>query len=305
MSSKKQKLVVILGATATGKTDLGIWLAKKFNGEIVSADSRLVYREMDIGTAKPKNESEVGFVSGEIDHHMIDISSLRKIYNVATYKKKAVSEIKKIGKRDKLAFLVGGTGLYIDAIVKNIDFPGIKSDNGLRKELEEKTLDELNNEYEKLDPLGSKEIDKNNKRRLIRAIEVCRLTGKSFWENRRLEEPIFDCLEIGMRIDKEILYTRIAKRIRKMIKMGLEEEAKKLILKYGDVPPLQTIGYQEWREYVDKEIDKKELKQIEERIILNTNKFSKRQNTWFKRDEKICWIESKKEAEKLVKDFLK
>ncbi|MDD5639790.1 MAG: tRNA (adenosine(37)-N6)-dimethylallyltransferase MiaA [Candidatus Pacebacteria bacterium] len=306
MKDKKlQKLIVILGATATGKTDLGIWLAKKYNGEIVSADSRLVYREMNIGTAKPKNESTSTFESGGIKHYMIDIVSLKKTYNAAIYKKEAIKKIKLIQKKGKIPFLVGGTGLYIDGIVKNIDFPEIKPDEKTRLELESKTLEELIDEYKKLDPVGAKNIDCKNKRRLVRAIEVCKLTGKSFWENRCLEEPVFDCLEIGIKVKKEELLKRIEKRVLKMVKNGLRNEAEKLIKKYGNIPPLQTIGYQEWRGSFGKEISKKELKEIEERIVINTNKFAKRQMTWLKRDKEINWIENKKEAEKMIKEFLK
>ncbi|MCK9393448.1 MAG: tRNA (adenosine(37)-N6)-dimethylallyltransferase MiaA [Candidatus Paceibacterota bacterium] len=301
----KQKLVVILGATAAGKTDLGVWLAKKYNGEVVSADSRLVYREMNIGTAKPKNESSDGFITNGVIHHMINESSLKKIYTAAVFKKRAISEIKKIGRKNKNAFLVGGTGLYIDAVVDNIDFPSILPNNELRNVLEKKTLEELVYEYGLLDPLGVERIDKNNKRRLIRAIEVCRLTGKSFWENRRLNDPIFDCLEIGIKVERDELADRIKKRINRMIKDGLQNEAINLIKKYGEISPLQTIGYQEWKDYITKEIDKKDIEEIKERIFLNTNKFSKRQITWFQKNKKIHWIKTKKEAEKLVKEFLK
>ncbi|MCK9578242.1 tRNA (adenosine(37)-N6)-dimethylallyltransferase MiaA [bacterium] len=304
MENKLQKLIVILGPTASGKTDLAIWLANKFDGEIVSADSRLVYKEMNIGTAKPINESKTGYVSGGIEHHMINVSSLKSVYNVATYKERAIKEIKKINKKRKVAFLVGGTGLYIDAIIKNIDFPGIKSDEKIRKILEKKSLEELIKQYKKLDPLGAEKIDCKNKRRLIRAIEVCKLTKSSFWENRRLAEPIFDCLVIGISVKKDLLLARIKKRVRKMIKTGLGDEAFKIIKKYGNIPPLETIGYQEWKGFDNRKIAKKELNEIEDKIILNTNKFAKRQITWFKRDANIKWIETKKEAEKLVKNFL-
>ncbi|MFA6252514.1 MAG: tRNA (adenosine(37)-N6)-dimethylallyltransferase MiaA [Candidatus Paceibacterota bacterium] len=305
MRNDLPKLVVVSGPTASGKTDLGIWLAKKFDGEIVSADSRLVYKELDIGTAKPINENGAIFISQGVVHHMIDVTTLKKDYNAAIYKKEAIKKIRSIQKKGKLPFLVGGTGLYIDAVVKNIDFPEISQDKKLRQELEEKSLDELYSEYEQLDPSGAEKIDKKNKRRLIRAIEVCRMTGDSFWENRRLEEPIFDCLELGIAIEKDILFMRIKKRISKMIKMGLENEAKKLIKKYGNVPALETIGYAEWKEYINKNIDKKDLEKIKERMAINTNKFAKRQMTWFKRNKDINWIANKKEAEKLVKQFLK
>jgi tRNA dimethylallyltransferase len=303
MEKKKQKLIVILGPTASGKTDLGIYLAKKYNGEIISADSRLVYKNLNIGTAKPEkdNLNKEYLVKG-IPHYMIDICPLGKTYNAALFKKKAVKYIKDINKRNKVAFLVGGTGLYIDAIAKNIDFPEIIPDKKLRQELEKKSTESLFEEYKKIDRSGADKIDKNNRRRLIRAIEVCKLSKKSFWENRELKEPIFDILKLGIKIEKEDLLERINKRINKMFKQGLQTEATSLLHKYGNIPPLRTIGYQEW---IGKEKPSKlEIESIKERIVINTNKFAKRQMTWFKRDHDIKWIKDKKEADKLVKEFI-
>lgn len=306
-TKEKQKLIVILGPTASGKTDLGIHLARKYDGEIVSADSRLVYREMNIGTAKPLKddpESKQYIVQG-IPHYLIDTNSLKRISNVAIFKKKAVKQIKEIGKNNKQAFLVGGTGLYIDSIVSNLDFPGIVADERLRERLEKKNTAELFSEYQKIDPLGAKNIDKNNKRRLIRALEVCKLSGKSFWENRRLNEPIFDTLKIGIDMEKPVLLEKITKRVKKMIRLGLKDEALSLINKYGNISPLETIGYQEWKDYLKKEeLTKQDLKNIKERMIINTNKFAKRQMTWFKRDPAIHWIRNKKAAQKLINEFL-
>jgi tRNA dimethylallyltransferase len=307
-TNEKQKLIVILGPTASGKTDLGIHLAKKYDGEIVSADSRLVYKEMDIGTAKPQKdnpESKQYIVQG-IPHHLIDINFLKRVSNVATFKKKAIKQIKEVGKNDKQAFLVGGTGLYIDSITNNLDFPGIIADEKLREKLERQDLQGLFNQYQTIDPIGAENIDKNNRRRLIRAIEVCKLSGKSFWENRRLNEPIFDTLKIGIDIEKSILLERISKRTTKMIRLGLKDEAFSLIKKYGNISPLETIGYQEWKDYLKKEkLTKQDLENIKERIIINTNKFAKRQMTWFKRDPAIHWIKNKTEAQRLINKFLK
>lgn len=290
-----RKLIVILGPTASGKTELAIKLAKKFNGEIVSADSRQIYKEMNIGTAKPTKKERK-----EVVHHLIDIIRPNEDFSVALYKKLASEKIKEVQKRKKLPFLVGGTGLYISAIVDNLDFPRVPPNKELRKKLEKKSLDELLKIYKKLDPEGAKYIDKNNKRRLIRAIEACKATGKSFWKMRKKKKPLFDILEIGIKRDN--LEKKLERRTKEMIKKGLEKEAKRLFKKYGDIPSLETIGYQEWKEYFQGKIKKEEVIQ---KIILHTRQYAKRQMTWFKKDKRIHWIKNIKEAEKLVKEFLK
>ncbi len=292
-----KKLIVILGPTASGKTKLAIDLAKQFDGEIVSADSRQVYKEMNIGTNKPtKREIK------SVPHHLIDIIKPNQEFNVALYKDLALKTIQEIQARNKLPFLVGGTGLYISAVVENIDFPRIPANKKLRKKLEKKTEKELFSLYRKLDPEGSKFIEKENKRRLIRAIEVCKATGKSFWQQRKKDEPLFNVLEIGIKTDKKILQERIQKRIKKMIKKGLEKEVRKLFKQYKNIPSLDTIGYKEWKEYFEGKINKEAAI---EKIIANTKRYAKRQMTWFKKDKKIKWIKNKKEAERLIRNFLK
>jgi len=272
----KPKLVVVLGPTASGKTNLAVSLAKQFNGELVSADSRMIYKGMDIGTNKPKEF-----------HYMIDIVSPDEDFNVAVYKKMAMEKIKGIQEEGKLPILVGGTGLYIKAIVENLDFPAIKADKKLRKELEKKTAEELFKMYQKIDKEGAKIIDKNNKRRLVRAIEVCLSTNEPFFKERKGEQ-LFDVLQIGIKVDKEELQKRISKRVDLMFRQGLEKEAKKLYKKYGfKIYPMQTIGYQEWQDYFKGLISKEEVK---ERIKINTFNFSKRQMTWFKKDKSIKWV---------------
>ncbi len=288
----KPKLIVILGPTATGKTNLAIKLAKKFNGEIVSADSRQIYKEMAIGTAKPtKKEMKA------VPHHLIDFLALNKDFNVALYKEKAIKTIEKIYKKGKLPFLVGGTGLYIKSIVDNVDFPKVKPNKKLRKQLEKKNTKELFKIYKKLDSKGAELIDKNNKRRLVRAIEVCRITKKPFWIQRKKQASLFDILQIGIKLPKKELEKRISKRTDKMFELGLEKEVRKLTKKYGTSPLLQTIGYSEWLENKNKEEIKKDIKK-------HTIQFTKRQMTWFKKDKTINWIKNYSQAEKLIKAFL-
>jgi len=272
----KPKLVVVLGPTASGKTDLAVSLAKRFNGELISADSRMIYKGMDIGTNKPKEP-----------HQMIDIVSPDEDFSVAIYKKMAVEKIKEIQEKGKPPILVGGTGLYIKAIVENLDFPAVKADKKLRKSLEKKSTGELFKMYQKIDKEGAERIDKNNKRRLIRAIEVCLSTNEPFFKERKGEQ-LFDVLQIGIGVDKKELKRRISKRVDLMFKQGLEKEVKKLYKKYGfKIPPMQTIGYQEWQDYFKGLISKEEVK---EKIKINTLSFAKRQMTWFKKDKTIKWI---------------
>ena len=295
MKKSIPKLIVLLGPTATGKSEMALRLAKKFNGEIVSADSRQIYKELEIGTAKPKDLKK-------IPHYLIDKIRPDKEFNAALFKKAAIRTIRNIQKRERIPFLVGGTGLYIKAVVDNIRFPKVPADNKLRKSLEKTDLMTLYQIYKKIDPQGAKLIDKKNKRRLVRAIEVCRLTGDPFWQQRKKDAPLFDVLQIGIRLPKYLLISNIRKRVENMFQQGLEKEAKYLIEKYGNIPPLDTIGYREWKGYFENKINKEEVKEL---IISHTNKFARRQMTWFKKDKAIHWIRNIKDAEKLINKFLK
>ncbi len=289
------KLIVILGPTASGKTDLAIKLAKQFNGEIVSADSRQIYQEMDIGTAKPDKKQ-----LSQIPHYLVDIIKPSKSFNAAVYQKLAIKAIKDIQKRGKVPFLVGGTGLYLQAVIDNLTFLKVPANKRLRNNLEKEP--NLFAIYKKLDPEGAKLIDKENKRRLIRAIEVCIVTKKPYWEQRKQGSPLFDTLQIGVKLSKEKLSKNNEIRVKKMIKLGLEKETTKLAKDYSwKISAMQTIGYQEWLPYFKKEISRQE---VIENIKLHTLQFAKRQMTWFKRDKRIIWNEDYKETKALVKDFL-
>ena len=288
------KLLIILGPTASGKSDLATKIAKLFDGEIVSTDSRQVYKEMNIGTAKPLKD--------KTEYHLLDIIEPNKYFSAAEYKTFAYKTIKDIQDRNKLPILCGGTGLYISSIIENWQFPKIPPQEKLRKELEKKSIKQLFEIYQELDTKGSKSIDKKNKRRLIRAIEVCKANNKPFWQQRKRGDPLFNTLIIGIKLPKEELKARITKRIKKMIKMGLETEVKTLLKKYGWIPSLQAIGYQEWKEYFNNKINKKEVQNL---IELHTVQYSKRQMTWFKKMKNVRWIEKPEQAIQLTKFFLK
>jgi len=203
------------------------------------------------------------------------------------YKQKAIEIINQIHERGHLPILAGGTGLYIKAIVDNLDFPTVAPNYKLRNKLEKKSLEELYEEYKKIDKEGAKQIDKDNKRRLIRAIEVCLATGEPFFKERKGAQ-LFDVLQIGIDIPKKELDKRIEKRVNKMFEQGLEKEVKKLYKKYGyTIPIMKTIGYQEWENYF-KGLETKE--EVKKRIVSNTIAFAKRQMTWFKRDKNIKWV---------------
>lgn len=304
----KNKLLVILGPTASGKTDLAIKIAKKYNGEVISADSRQIYRGMDIGTAKPLD------LEG-IPHWLLDIKNPNQIYTVAEFKKDAVKKIKEILKRKKLPILTGGTGLYIKAIVENLDIPKVTADPVLRKkiekEIEKHGLDFVFKKLVKLDPEAAYIVDPKNPRRVIRALEVTLLTKKPFSQQRKSGKLLFDVLEIGISFPNEKLKERINKRAEQMIKNGLADEVKNLVKKY---PPklvgeaggqeqqaFDAIGYREIIEYFKNKIT---LEQAKEKIKINTWHFARRQMTWFKKDKKIRWITNSEKAENLIQSFL-
>lgn len=285
-------LLVILGPTASGKSTLAESLAHSFNGEIVSADSRQIYQEMNIGTAKPQTKT---------NYHLLDIASPAHHISVAVYQKLAYQAIRKIIHKNKLPILCGGTGLYISAVVENWQFPKTPPQFALRKKLEQKPLAQLRQIYQKLDPKGAQFIDQYNKRRLIRAIEFCQTQRQPFWQARKKGPELFDAFLIGIKPPPDFLKTKIAKRIKAMIAAGLENEVKALAAKYGWIPTLQTIGYQEWREYFQGQINKKEVQRL---IELHTRQYSKRQMTWFKKMKNVHWAINATAAKKLAKEWI-
>lgn len=284
----KPKLIVILGPTASGKSEMAVKIAKKFNGEVVSADSRQIYKGLDIGTGKISPEERQG-----VPHHLLDIVHPKQRFTVVQYKKLALNTINQIQKRGKLPILCGGTGFYIQAVVDRIEIPQVKPDWNLRKKLEKKPAAKLYQILKKLDPQRAKTIEKKNPRRLIRAIEIAKKMGKvPLLKRKALAYPV---LMIGIKIAKNELRKRIKKRTEKMMKTGLENEAKKFFKK-------EIIGYQEWKDYFAGKITRQEVADL---IQTHTLQYAKRQMTWFKKDKRIKWVKNQKQAEKLVKEFLK
>lgn len=292
---------MVTGPTASGKSSLAVFLAKKFNGEIVSADSRQIYRGLDIGTGKITKKERRG-----ITHYLLDIRNPNKPYTVAEYQKDALRAIEKITLKGKTPILVGGTGLYVAAITENLRIPAVKPNLRLRKKLEKEMasrgISALLEKLFKLDPDAAAFIDPKNPRRVIRALEVILLTGKPFSAQRKKQPPRFEFLKLGVKLSKEKLQGRVNRRVRAMIRAGLENETRH-ILKTYDLTPLvlQTIGYREMLDFLEGKFDAAET---EELIKRNTWRYAKRQMTWYKKDKNIRWIDTRKEAEKVVRKFL-
>jgi len=292
-----KKLLVIVGPNASGKSDLAVKLAKKFNGEVVSADSRQVYKGMDIGTGKITKEEMQG-----IPHYLLDVASPKRKFSVAQYQKKTIEAIKKIQRKGKLPILCGGTGFYVQAVVDGLVFPKVKPDWKLRKTLEQKSAKELYEYLKKLDPERAKTIEKDNKQRLVRAIEIVLKTGKPVPKLKK--QKLFDVLMIGIKRDKEELKERIRKRLLKRLKQGMIEEVKKLKESGLSWKRLEEFGleYRWIARYLQGKIGYQEMI---EKLQKDIEDFAKRQLTWFKRDKRIHWIKSFKEAKELVEEFIK
>ena len=280
-------LISIVGPTAIGKTELAIELAMKFKCEIISADSRQFFKEMSIGTAKPSINEMKG-----VPHHLIDFLSINDAYSVGKFEHDVLSLIEQLHTTNKLAIMVGGSGLYVNAIDNGID--DIPSSDQIRQEVildyKNNGIKELQEELKKKDPDHYKKMDIDNPQRLIRAIEVCRLTGKtysSFRTQPKLKRP-FTIIKIGLFADREIIYNRINLRVNHMIENGLVDEAKSLHTKKS-LNALQTVGYRELFEYFE---GKCSYEKAVENIKTNTRRFAKRQLTWFKRDAEIQWFDT-------------
>ncbi len=281
-NSSKPKVVAIVGATASGKTAYSIELAKKINGEIVSADSRLVYKGFDIGTAKPTIDEMDG-----VPHHMVDIVEPEFEYSAGLYKKQAKDVISQILSRGHIPIVCGGTGLYIDILLKNYDLPEIEANRELRNELTQLDTANLEDMLKNLDINAFTSIDKNDRKKMIRAIEIIKTTNKPLSQTRGMNKSEYNVEWIGKNFDRKTLYERIDKRVDIMIENGLVEETKNLLEKHGRIPNLvNTIGYREILGYIDNQCS---LEQAAELLKKNTRNYAKRQLTWFRRNEEIKW----------------
>ena len=301
---KKEKVIVICGPTASGKTALSIELAKKINGEIVSCDSMQIYKEMDIGTAKPTKEEMQG-----IKHYMIDIVSPDERYSVADYKKEAKKAIKEILSKGKVPIVVGGTGLYVDSLIYEIDYPEIEFDEKYReeleKEVEEKGLSELYEKAKEIDEEAIKKISPNDKKRILRILEIYHATGKNKTEQEkesRKNEVEFDYKVFALNMERSKLYERINKRVDIMIENGLIEEVENVYKKYNKFPTaMQGLGYKEVVQYLEKRLTKEEMI---EKIKQETRRYAKRQLTWFRKNKETIWLNAEDTIQNNIKIIL-
>jgi len=280
---KKNKIIAIVGATASGKTAYSIELAKKLNGEIISADSRLVYNGFDIGTAKPSFEER-----DSIPHYLIDVVEPEVDYSVGLWVKDAEIAIDKIIKKGKIPIVVGGTGLYFRVLLENYNLPKVEPNYQLREELKRFEFTDLYNRLAKIDKLCADSIAQNDKKKIIRAIEIVETLGVPMNEARGInEETSFDVEWIGRNFERKELYERINKRVDLMIDMGLVEETQNLLKKHGRIPNLiDTIGYKEMVMYLDGKLTLAEACDL---LRQNTRNYAKRQLTWFRKNQLINW----------------
>lgn len=295
-TKKKEKIIVILGPTASGKTALSVKLAKKFKGEIVSADSRQIYKYLDLGTGKIIEKEKEG-----ISHYLLDIILPSKKYSSGAYQKKAYQAIEKIVKNKKTPFLVGGSAFYLYAVIDGWEFPKTKVDWKLRKELEKKTTDELLEMLISLDPKRAQSIEQRNPRRLIRAIEIAKQLGTV---PERKNNPKYDCLSIGIKHNDDELKTLIKNRIQARIHQGMIKEVevllKKKILTHKRAQEL-GLEYKWISNFLKGEIGQEEMIQG---LAADIWRFSRHQMNWFNKDKRIHWVKNQKEAEILIKKFI-
>ena len=299
-----QKVIVICGPTASGKTSLSIELAKQINGEIISCDSMQIYKDMTIGTAKPTIEEMQG-----IKHYLIDCISPNTRYSVADYKKDAIDAIKEVLSKGKVPIVVGGTGLYVESLIYGIEYNEVKVDLEYRRKLEQieqkEGLEKLYEMAKIIDEKKKKKISHNDKKRICRVLEIYHSTGKTKTEleiESRKNGPDYKYILFGINMDRDKLYDRINKRVDIMIEAGLVEEVKKLINKYSEFPTsMQGLGYKEVLEYLNGITTKDEMI---EKIKMETRRYAKRQLTWFRKYENIVWLDGQENVQNNIKIIL-
>ncbi len=301
---KKKKVVVICGPTASGKTALSIELAKQIDGEIVSCDSMQIYKDMNIGTAKPTKEE-----MGGIKHYLLDYVSPTQRYSVADYKADAKKAIKEILHNGKIPIIVGGTGLYVDSLIYEIEYPNIEFDeeyrSNLEKEVRENGLNELYLQAKEIDPIAIKKISCNDKKRILRILEIFNATGKTKTEveiESRKNEPEYDYRVYALLWDRNKLYNRINCRVDIMMEQGLVEEVKNILKKYDTFPTaMQGLGYKEVVQYLNGECTKEEMV---EKIKQETRRYAKRQMTWFRKNKQTIWLNAEDDRQNNINIIL-
>ncbi len=303
MEEYRPKLIVVLGSTASGKSALGIALAQQFGGEIVSADSRQVYCGLDIGTAKVTADEQA-----LIPHHLLDIVEPQDIYTVAQFQQDAIAAITTIVGRGHVPLLVGGSPHYIQAVVDNLAIPGVPPQPDLRARLETQPLSDLLQQLEQLDPQSAATIDRHNPRRVIRALEVCLITGKPFSELRGKAQPLYHSLLLGVQWPRPVLYQRIDARVDERMSQGMVQEVRDLLARGITHERLDAFGleYRYISRWLRGEFASEE--EMVQRLKYAIHDFTRRQLTWFRRETRIIWIEGGPQMEEastqIAGDFL-
>ncbi|SFU73610.1 tRNA dimethylallyltransferase [Pustulibacterium marinum] len=292
MQAEEKYLICVVGPTAIGKTALGIQLAQHFNTEIISADSRQFFKEMEIGTAVPSKEELAA-----AKHHFIQHISIEQEYSVGDFEREALTKLQELFTHHNVVICVGGSGLYVDALTKGLDyFPDV--DPSIREDLNTKTIEELQEQLQTLDPEYFQKVDTQNPHRLIRALEICIGTGKpysSFLKNKEVNRN-FTTIYIGLEADRPIVYDRINRRVDIMLEAGLLDEVEDLKDKQ-QLNALQTVGYREFFNYFKGEFT---LDFATEEVKKNTRRFAKRQFTWFRKNKEILWFDYQTPFKKII-----
>lgn len=303
------RTVFVVGATASGKTDLGVRLAQEFGGEIINADARQIYRQVSIGTGKPKGVSGLyrrrhrAFLHHGIPHYLMDFLPPNEVYSAPQWRESAMKAVRGISKRGHLPIVVGGTGLYISGMVDNLQFPDVEAHKTLREAYEAKSVEELWELLLRLDPDAASAVDSKNKRRVIRAIEIITFTGKKLSEVRAKGEPIVDAFQVGISRTSEELFLRARKAIETMIENGLVDEVRHLLAEgvSPNSPAFSALGYREVVEHLHGHLT---IEEVIEHLNKITKAYIRRQRTWFKRDPRIVWVQDEEEGVKKVGEWL-
>lgn len=297
MPRRLPKIIVIVGPTASGKSALAVRLAKRVGGEIVSADSRLIYKGMDIGTAKPTLGER-----GGVPHHLIDLVPPSRTLTLAQWKRKAVAAVRGVLKRGRVPVVVGGTGLYVQALVENMEIPEVPPDPAFRARLQKLSVESIWNRLRRLDPAYAARIGRNP-RYAIRALEVMRATGRKVSELQKKGPPLFDTLLIGLKPADAALKRRIARRTAAMVRAGLVDEVRRLASRHrADLPAMSGIGYREIAAHLRGQTG---LPEALEAIKAHTWRYARRQMTWFRRMKGIHWFSAPEPALKAALYWLK